>query len=94
MDLWIRSQDRTILAKIDNVCVMENRIVFIPSKSNGRATLGTYKTEKRALEVLDEIQKILKVSYSFQNVRYEEADIMLKGNILCNMVKYYVMPQE
>ena len=60
MDLWIRSQDRTILTKVDNICIMENRIVFIPNKMNGRATLGTFKTDKRALEVLNEIQDKIK----------------------------------
>lgn len=94
MELWIRSQDKTSLTKIDNICVVDNRIVFIPNNHNGRVTLGTYKTNARALEVLDEIQKMLEIKYSFQNVRYEDADISLKGAILCNMVKYYVMPQE
>lgn len=61
MDLWIRSQDKTILTKVDNICIMENRIVFIPSRTNGRATLGTFKTDKRALEVLNEIQDKIKM---------------------------------
>lgn len=59
MELWIRSQDKTALTSVDNICAIENRIVFIPNRVNGRATLGKYKTEKRALEVLDEIQKLI-----------------------------------
>lgn len=63
MELWIRSQDKTILTKVDNICIMENRIVFIPNRTNGRTTLGTFKTDKRALEILDEISKTIKNQY-------------------------------
>jgi hypothetical protein len=54
MELWIRSQDRECLMKVDRVdydISREHRIVV-----NGFQTLlGTYKTKERALEVLDEI---------------------------------------
>ena len=60
MDLWIRSQDKTILTKVDNLCCMGNRIVFIPNRMNGRDIVGKYKTQNRALEVLDEIQQKIK----------------------------------
>lgn len=56
MDLWIRSQDKECLMKIDRVdyglSCGEHRIMV-----NGYETLvGKYKTKERALEVLDEIQ--------------------------------------
>lgn len=59
MELWIRSQDKTALTKIDNIGVADNRIVFIPNYYSGRVTLGTYKTNTRALEVLGEIQRTI-----------------------------------
>ena len=62
MELWIRSQDRRILQKVDNIYLNANydnkRICsFI---DGDEMELGTYETKERALEVLDEIQKILK----------------------------------
>lgn len=59
MELWIRSQDRECLMKVDRVDYslsnIEHRIYV-----NGYETLvGHYATEERALEVLDEIQNIL-----------------------------------
>ena len=59
MDLWILSQDKTELVKVNNLAILDYRIVFI-NNGYGRATLGTYKTKERALEVLNEIQSILK----------------------------------
>ena len=90
MELWIRSQDREKLVKINNIEkqdhytykeVMEN---YMPPNAaryedmqkrkvqkkdkyiksvimcNDEICLGAYNTKERALEVLDEIQKILK----------------------------------
>jgi hypothetical protein len=73
MELWIRSQDKEDLlvvhnlglaykgkygfmdkiGDIDGYCICE----FI---NDYHVKLGTYKTKERALEVLDEIQNILK----------------------------------
>ena len=57
MDLWIRSQDRRILSKVS---YLQEHF------GNGKygiydeaIPMGYYETEERALEVLDEIQKIL-----------------------------------
>ena len=59
MELWIRSQDRRILQKVDNIYLNANydnkRICsFI---DGDEMELATYKTKERALEVLDEIQE-------------------------------------
>lgn len=73
MNLWIRSQDREKLLKVDglqyqnckleeNVSVETNTILgFYDSFEND--ILGEYKTKERALEVLNEIQNILKPKY-------------------------------
>lgn len=64
MELWIRSQDRGSLIKADNLGLFGNRIVFIPNRpTGGRMTIGRYKTEERALEVLDEIQSKIKQQF-------------------------------
>ena len=61
MELWIRSQNKTILSKVQNIIIRENQ-----NENNETNyaiadlyTMGIYQTKERALEVLDEIQKIL-----------------------------------
>ena len=57
MELWIRSQDREYLEKLEKIYLWKNS--FGEYKIDGKSELGTYKTKERALEVLDEIQKLL-----------------------------------
>ena len=61
MNLWIRSQDRRILQKVDNIFLNANyenkRICSLVD--DYEVELATYETKERALEVLDEIQAIL-----------------------------------
>lgn len=63
MELWVRSQDKRILTKIEEVNINyneENQIIANHKQLSGDeedyTILGTYKTTERALEVLDEIQ--------------------------------------
>lgn len=63
MDLWIRSQDKSRLAKIINLQIERTTIKGNAEEDNWDIYLGHYKTKKRALEVLDEIQNILKPKY-------------------------------
>lgn len=59
MDLWIRSQDRRISQKVDNIILNANyenkRICSLVD--DYEVELATYETKERALEVLDEIQE-------------------------------------
>ena len=60
MNLWVRSQDKENLILIKNpICVYDNKIIYKESASY-IITIAEYKTKERALEVLDEIQKLLK----------------------------------
>lgn len=100
MDLWIRSQDRTRLIKINNLEYVEYQDVH---SINGYYTnevdncdLGIYSSKERALEVLDEIQiriinnEILKIMIlKLNNVKGEEEKI---GKLFKEMV--YEMPKE
>ena len=73
MNLWIRSQDKMALVKInstielkygDRKTIIANYQPDFTDKYDGYYdVLGTYKTKERALEVLDEIQNILKPKY-------------------------------
>lgn len=58
MDLWIRIQDRTELTKVTHLDVRDND-VCVWNFGEDCWTLGSYKSEERALEVLDEIQEHL-----------------------------------
>ena len=87
MDLWIRSQDKECLMKINridyDVAGGEHRIIV-----NGYETLvGKYKTKERALEVLDEIQK-----YIGDNFNQEEVNHFFGLNAKNRMI--YEMPKE
>ena len=57
MELWIRSQDKKNLSKANNIkldrYLGDNKNVII---SNEYFEIGKYKSEERAIEVLDEIQ--------------------------------------
>ena len=53
MSLWIRSQDKKRLIESNGVALTPSGLSIYPIGANG--ILGTYETEERALEVLDEI---------------------------------------
>ena len=71
-NLWVRSQDRMNLVKInqininyqDNKQIIANYVPELYENSNCYyELLGTYPAKERALEILDEIQNILKPKY-------------------------------
>lgn len=62
MDLWIRSQDRKKLVKSGYLTIFlsdTNWFIYSDTTTGEPFEIGKYKTEERALEVLDEIQDIL-----------------------------------
>jgi hypothetical protein len=101
MELWIRSQNKTILSKAHDLVIREDRNEN--SETNyfivDTYTLGIYKTKERALEVLDEIQSILKLKDMYKYDR----ELVLKSweNMDAEQVKtvrqqmsVYEMPEE
>lgn len=54
--MWIRSQDKEFLMKVDNINLELNRLFTFVDGVTTAFTLGTYKSKERAIEVLDEIQ--------------------------------------
>lgn len=59
MNLWVRSQDKRILQKVDNIYLnanYDNRRICTNDSRDYESDLGEYKTKERAIEVLDEIQ--------------------------------------
>ena len=64
MSIWVRSQDKEFLMKVDNINLgidvdtkKPNRLFTFVDGVTTSFTLGKYKSKERALEVLDEIQK-------------------------------------
>ena len=60
MELWVRSQNKRILQKVDNIFLdanYENKRISTYDGDN--IELGTYKTKERAIEILNEIQNYI-----------------------------------
>ena len=99
MELWIRSQGKRKLVKIDNVLLKgtDTRFVITNYKYSNITdeyyfVLGEYKSTERALEVLDEIHQRL---IDLQTLEYLQGTITdvrwaKNRNISC----VYEMPKE
>lgn len=97
MELWIRSQGKRKLVKIDNVLLkgIDTRLVIANYKGSniadeGYFLLGEYKSTERALEVLDEIEEHIQKqgqSYILTDEKGLPAGLRNYGNI-------YEMPKE
>lgn len=65
MNLWIRSQDKTTIIRPVSISLDNLRTsIFGYYCGDYYKVLGRYKTEERALEVLDDIQKVILGRYS------------------------------
>lgn len=65
MELWIRSQNRALLIKSPELRYNQKgdaHSILAYDTLGAYRILGTYKTRERALEILDEIQKLLKTA--------------------------------
>lgn len=81
MELWIRSQDREDLVKVNALWIMDNQIwMEVPFYDNHKKLgltvtsnnhrLAVYKTKERALEVLDKIQQQMENETVETEIRY------------------------
>ena len=87
MDLWIRTQDGLSLMKIDNIFLYSGRKGNIATISSGRGILklAEYKTNERALQVLDEIQGHLEMT---DNLKFDNQGMTV------GLKRVYNMPKE
>lgn len=99
MELWIRTQDKECLMKVDRIDISDNNIIM----ANGfEIWLGAYKSKERALEVLDEIQNIFKPPLIIQKTEgfITTADRSMHiinptyGDIKEMSIAVYEMPKE
>lgn len=90
MELWVRSQDKKRLISVTNL--------YIPISRNGEdfsiytfdtdVELGIYKTEERAIEILDEIQNFMRDYACVKKIRLGgEIDMIPKPILIYNMPK-------
>ena len=92
MDLWIRSQDKELIQKV-NTGIMylkdaTNRdCIANRDNETGFSILGAYETRERALEVLDEIEKIIQPPMNFIVSQHIDFDNDGEGLIGCNILK-------
>lgn len=84
MDLWIRSQDREKLLKVNDIAIEMNIIYGYFDKNTEYECLGTYKSKERALQILDEIQYILqpRVIYHEPKINYDDMIHLLSENFM------------
>lgn len=99
MELWIRSQDKTIFQKVDNLLISdgdnaEGTFNIYTNSLPAQNVLGRYKTKERALEVLDEIQNKLTLDCNI-NGNYQEMDLQIKARLVESQYEaIYEMPKE
>ena len=93
MELWIRSQDKEDLIKVDNLGLAYREKYNFMEKigdidnycicqfvDDYHVKLGTYKTKERAIKVLDEIQNILKPKYILDTSSIKPDGAFYEGN--------------
>lgn len=74
MELWIRTQNKNELLKVEDLCVEYNGALdpelhpyrIIAKVDDKEIKLGIYEDKERAMEILDEIQKIIKPQLLFK----------------------------
>ena len=103
MSIWVRSQDKELLMKVDNINLgidvdtnEPTRIFTFVDGTVTSFTLGTYKSKERALEVLDEMQSYLENNYlSINDIPQHNNGIIANGIVLFpnNTQKVYQMPE-
>ena len=94
MSIWVRSQDKEFLMKVDNINLgidvdtnEPTRIFTFVDGTVTSFTLGTYNSKERAIEVLDEIQEGM-----IKNAVAKVVDAE-KQYIIPNPVIIYEMPE-
>lgn len=97
MELWIRSQQKEMLFKVNSSLIIRhnddvtNGVYFIECD---KQKIAMYRTRERALEVLDEIQSKLTLDCSI-NGNYQEMDLQIKARLVESQYgEIYEMPEE
>lgn len=88
MTLWIRTQDKNSLIKVNEIHLHEHRedsgCEIIGFVDNCEMVVGTYSNKERALEVLDEIEDTLATTNH----------TIVPTGVVSQTVQIYSMPSE
>lgn len=97
--MWIRSRDGKRLIcigqgenwylEISQQLADGMRNIYVKTLENRYIILGTYKTEERAFEILDEVQELQEDMLSFQLNKWDEGCFFEKHKSMI-----YQMPEE
>lgn len=93
--MWVRTQSRKGL--IDAICFTTSSCrIYADAIGFEDYVLGTYATEARTLEVLDEIQRHIITSKAFDFIRIDGNDTNVSDDMVAFMKSYvvYEMPKE
>ena len=94
MELWIRSQDKKSLVKAGVIYIC-NKTEIVCSSDYSITELGKYKSQKRALEVLDEIQNLMTPKIRFSSIISTKKLEKYKSEFIpSNLIIVYEMPKE
>jgi hypothetical protein len=99
MELWIRSQDKEVLTRVVDIWKdADKNEIWSKSSFATKNCLGIYKTKERALEVLDEIQRIIypKEYIEFiSDIKNESKTEVIKNHYISYLSSYvYEMPEK
>lgn len=99
MELWIRSQDKEVLTRVVDIWKdADKNEIWSKSSFATKNCLGIYKTKERALEVLDEIQRIIypKEYIEFiSDIKNESKTEVIKNHYSSYLSSYvYEMPEK
>ncbi|HFL2566958.1 TPA: hypothetical protein ACG3Q2_002225 [Clostridioides difficile] len=82
----IRSQDRLDLMRVNRVEISNKQVCAVFEEESNAREIGRYKSEERAIEVLNMIQNAVIAGTKF--------DIINKDGVRCNKEKVFEMPVE
>ena len=91
MELWIRSQDKDSLIKVERIELiydLSSKDIQLIHIETDKGRIGSYETKERALEILDEIQNILSKPQSHEE---DETTYYMPND---GSSKIYEMPKE
>ena len=83
--MWVRTQDKMQLVKINEIHIKVDEDGFVgiwvdDKKESLKYFLGTYKSKERALEVLDEIQRLIEdlkyMEYAMIKINFADTGLM------------------
>lgn len=96
MDLWIRSQDKEVLVKVNDIAVEMNMIYGYYDKNTEYELLGAYSTKERALEVLDDISSKIKNQFIVKvNGLWRSKDVkLMRDQLNKDCIGDYIMETQ